>query len=116
MQKLPIVLKRGVLISSFEVVDSLSFQDPPHLVSAVSDGTATSNDPADLISQLESCVNVSDYPEARSSLLALLVNHKSALALPGESLRIMDRVTNCITLKPDARPSHFPSYRLPHSQ
>ena len=50
------------------------------------------------------------------NLLTLLANHKSALALPGESLGVTERITHSITLKPDARPSYVPSYRLPHSQ
>ena len=67
-----VTFKSGVIIDSFEVADSLSFQDPPYLVIVVFDGTANSNDTADLITQFESCVNVWDG----WSLLNLLVNHK----------------------------------------
>ena len=95
-------VKSGALLGSFEVADRLPLQDLPHLVAAVSDGTATSSDSADLIIQLESYVNVSDFP----SLLNLLIKHRSAFALFGESLGVTDRVTHCITLKPDARTSY----------
>ena len=88
-----VTLKSGVLIGSFEVADSLSFQDPPHLVAVVSDDTATSNDPVDLITQLDSCANVSDFPDPKPSLLILFVNYKSALALPGESLGVTELPT-----------------------
>ncbi len=48
----PIFLKSGVLLGSFEVCDSRSFHDPPHLVCSVSPNTDISHDTPDPVSQL----------------------------------------------------------------
>ncbi len=103
-------------LGSFEICNDLSFEDPPHLVAVVSNGTVTCDDPSDLATQLEPYMKVLDYPEARASLLDLLVKHRRALALHGEPLGVTDKVKHRIVLKPNANPSYVPSYRLPHSQ
>ncbi len=46
----PISLKNGVLTGSFEVFDSRSFDESPHLIASVSPYTDISHDIADLIS------------------------------------------------------------------
>ncbi len=57
-----------------------------------------------------------DYPEGKPALLQLLAQYRHAVALPGEPLGLINRVTHTTSLQPDAKPSYVPSYRLPHSQ
>ncbi len=63
-----------VLLGSFEVCDSGSFHDSPHLIASVSHNTDISHDTADLISQLSAHFKVLDFPTAKSRLLDLLSN------------------------------------------
>lgn len=111
----PIPLKNGILLGSFEIWDSRSFHDSPHLIVSVSPNTDTSHDTADLISQLSVHVKVLDFPTAESRLLDLLFKHKPAVALPNEPLGVTDRIAHHIRLKPDTRPSFVPSNCLPQS-
>ncbi len=65
---------------------------------------------------LSSFYNVVDYPELKQSLLHLLENHRSAIALPGEPLGATDRAQHIVKLKDGTSPVYIPAYRLPHSQ
>ena len=112
----PISLKNGVLLGSFEICDSRSFDDPPHLIASVSHDKDVPHDTAVLIPQLSAHVQVLDFPSEKSRLLDLLVKHKPAVALPDEPLGVTNRITHHIQLQPNTRPSFVPSYRLPHSQ
>ena len=113
----PITLKHGVHLGSFIVVDKAFFQDSPSLVvAAVSSQPAPGCNSAELATQLGAHLQGSDFPEAQSRLLDILMTHRQAIALPGEPLGVTDLVTHRIDLKPGTRPVYVPSYRLPHSQ
>ncbi len=105
-----------VLLGSFEVCDSGSFHDSPHLIASVSPNTDISHDTADFISQFPAHVKVLDFPTAKSRLLDLLVEHKPDVAFPNEPLGVTDHIAHHIRLKPDTCPAFVHSYRLPHSQ
>ncbi len=70
----------------------------------------------DVLAQLKPHVNDLDYPEAKPALLQLRAQYRQAIALPGEPLGVINKVTHHIALQPGAQPSYVPSYRLPHSQ
>ena len=112
----PFSLRGGTTFASFEVVSALSFQDLPHLVGAGAVASVSTGSPAEMATQLEPHLKVSDYPEAKVRLIDLLAEHRSAIALPGEPLGLTDRITHSIVLQPDANPTYVPAYRLPHSQ
>ncbi len=61
-------------------------------------------------------VNFLDYLDAKSALLKLLVQHRQAIALPGEPLGVTNKVIHHISLQSGVQPLCVPSYRLPHSK
>ena len=74
------------------------------------------SDLIDVMAHLRPDVNVLDYPEAQPALLQFLAEHRQAIALPGESFGVTNKVTHHIALQPDAQPFYVPSYWLPHIQ
>ncbi len=112
----PITLKHGVLLGTFEVLDQSSLEEAPSLPVAGVSAQLSDDDLSDVMAQLAPHVKGLDYPDGKPALLKLLAQHRQAVALPGESLGLTNRVTHHITLQPNAQPSFVPSYRLPHSQ
>ena len=112
----PINLKSGVSLGSFELDDSLSFDEAPNFVSAVSAQSDATPNLAEVISELTPHIKVSDYSESSSQLLNLLARYRSAIALPGDRLGATTKATHRIVLKADSKPCYTPPYRLPHSQ
>ncbi len=111
----PITLKQGVLLGTFEMFDASSLEESSPLpVACVS--TQLDEDLSDVVAQLSPHVKTLAYPEGKSALLELLAKHRHAVALPGETLCLTNRLTHHIALQHDAKPSFVPFYRLPHSQ
>ena len=65
---------------------------------------------------LSSLVKVEDYPGHRQTLITLLQQHRSVVALPGEPLGCTNIAEHTIRVKPGSKPVYIPAYRLPHSQ
>ncbi len=112
-----ITLKDSVLLSTFEVLDLSSTEEPlPLPVAGVNAQNADVTDLTDVMAHLRPHVNVLDYPKAKAALLNLLAQHRQAIALPGQPLGVTNKVIHHIALKPGAQPSYVPSYRLPNSE
>ncbi len=112
-----IILKDGVFFGTFEFLDQSSTEEPLLLpFTGVNAQNEDVSNLTDVIVHLRPHVNVLDYPEAKPALLNLLIEHRQAIALPGEPLGVTNKVTHHIALQPGAQPSYVPSYRLSHSQ
>ncbi len=113
----PIILKDGVTLGTYEVLDLSSIEESlPLPVAGVNAQTSDVTDFADVIAPLMPHVNVLNYPDAKPGLLKLLAQCREAIALPGEPLGVTTQVTHHIALQPNTQPTYVPSYRLPHSQ
>ncbi len=112
----PVNLKQGVLLGHFEVYKASSLEESSRIPVASVSAQSPDADVSDVVAQLAPHVKTPDYPDGNPALLQVLAKHRQAVALPGEPLRLTDKVTHTITLQPDPKPSYVPSYRLPHSQ
>ncbi len=94
-----ITLKDGVLFGTCEVSDLSSTEEPlPLPVAGVNAQNADVTDLTDVMAHLKPRINVLDYPKAKPALLNLLAQQRQAVALPGEPLGVMTKVTHHIVL------------------
>ncbi len=93
-----------------------SLEEPSPFPVACVSAQPGDEDLSDVVAQRVTHVETPDYPEGKSALHQLLVQSRHAVALPGEPLRLTNRVTHTISLQPVAKPFYVPSYRLPPTQ
>ncbi len=112
-----VTLKDGFLLGTFEVLDlSCNEEALPLPVAGVNAQGADVMDLTDVMAHLRPHISVLDYPEAKPALLHLLAQNRQAVAIPGEPLRAMNKVTHYTAVQPGAQPSYVPFYWLLHNQ
>ncbi len=98
----PILLKDGVTLDTYEVLDLSYIEESlPLPVAGVNAHTSDVTHFAYVIAPLMPHVNVLDYPDAKPALLKLLAQYRQAIALPGELLGVTTQVTHHIALQPN---------------
>ncbi len=113
----PVRVRHGVYLGDGLVYDRKVVAKPLEFPMACAAAVRSSSDiERGQRPHLSSFVNVVDYQELKHSLLHLLENHRSAIALAGEPLGATDRAQHIIKLKDGTSPVCIPTYRLPHSQ